>query len=125
MNRVLLFALFAALLVTGCASIGGSKSEVGNPIDKSKVSQIMNGKTTATEILGLFGAPSMTTTLGGNEIFSYKNCRTGGTGVGLNLLVASVGTTGSKERCNTLSVTIDKTTGVVQNYNFQQMFETD
>ncbi len=99
----------------------GIRSETGNPINETNVRQIVNGKTTASEILGLFGAPTQTTTLSNNEIYIYKNCKIGGAGI----TVAGIGHTGTKERCNTLSVTIDKSTGIVQSHNFQKMFDTD
>ena len=73
------------------------------------------------DILGLFGAPTHTSTLGPNEVYVYKNCKTGGAGVS----VLGLGHTGMTERCNSLSVTIDKGSGVVQSYNYQKMFDAD
>ncbi len=119
MKKALLVTALAVSLV-GC-SIHGMRSETGNPINETNVRQIVNGKTTASEVLGLFGAPTQTTTLGGNEIYIYKNCKVGGAGVS----VIGVGHTGTKERCNSLSITIDKTSGIVQNYNYQKMFDAD
>ncbi len=109
-----------ALSLIGC-SVHGMRSETGNPINEANVRQIVNGKTNASEVLGLFGAPTQTTTLGGNEIYIYKNCKVGGAGVS----VAGIGHTGTKERCNSLSITIDKASGIVQSYNYQKMFDTD
>jgi len=118
-KKVILAAVLSASLV-GC-SFHGMRSETGNPINEANVRQIVNGKTTAGEVLGLFGAPTQTTTLGNNEIYIYKNCKVGGAGIS----VASIGHTGMKERCNSLSVTIDKASGIVQSHNFQKMFDTD
>lgn len=121
MRRIIISGvLLAALLTAGC-SIQGVRTETGNPIPDSKVNQIVNGKTTATEILGLFGAPSQITAIGENEIYIYKNCKVGGAGV----RVMSIGHTGTKERCNSLAITVNKATGIVQNYNLQKMFDAD
>jgi outer membrane protein assembly factor BamE (lipoprotein component of BamABCDE complex) len=117
-KSLLVVALSAGLI--GC-SVHGVRTETGNPINEDNVRRIVNGKTTASDVLGLFGAPTQTTTLGNNEIYIYKNCKVGGAGIS----VISVGHTGMKERCNSLSITIDKTSGIVQNYNYQKMFDTD
>lgn len=117
-RKVLLVTVLGVSLI-GC-SVHGVRTETGNPINEGNVRKIVNGKTTAGEVLGLFGAPTQTTTLGNNEIYIYKNCKVGGAGIS----VIGIGHTGTKERCNTLSVTLDKTSGVVQSYNFQKMFES-
>lgn len=119
LSKLILSGVLAVSLI-GC-SVHGMRSETGNPINEANVRQIVNGKTIASEVLGLFGAPTQTTTLGGNEIYIYKNCKVGGTGVS----VVGIGHTGTKERCNSLSVTLDKASGIVQNYNFQKMFDAD
>lgn len=120
MFKKALLATALAVSLVGCA-FHGMRSETGNPINESNVRQIVNGKTTAGEVLGLFGAPTQTTTLGSNEIYIYKNCKVGGAGIS----VAGIGHTGTKERCNSLSITIDKSSGIVQSHNFQKMFDTD
>ncbi|MCX8031547.1 MAG: hypothetical protein N3A59_08240 [Thermodesulfovibrionales bacterium] len=118
-KRLFLTSILMFFLV-GCA-VHGVRTETGNPINEANVRKIENGKTTASEVLGLFGAPNQTTTLGNNEIYLYKNCKVGGAGFS----IAGIGHTGTKERCNSLAITIDKTTGIVQNYNFQKMFDAD
>lgn len=120
MIKKIAFVTVLSISLIGCG-VHGVRTETGNPINEANVRQIVNGKTTASEVLGLFGAPTQTTTLGGNEIYIYKNCKVGGAGI----QVMGIGHTGTKERCNTLSVTLDKNTGIVQNYNFQKMFDAD
>ncbi len=117
---VSLMVIFLAIAAIGC-SVYGIKTETGNPIVEENVRKIVNGKTTASEVLGLFGAPTQNSVLADNELYVYKNCKTGGTAVA----VPFVGQYGSKERCNTLTVTIDRKSGIVQTYNFQKMFEGD
>ncbi len=111
------FGLILAVLV-GC-SVQGIKSETGNPILEAHISQIVDGKTDANDILGLFGAPTTTSVLGAKEVYIYKNCKVGGTGVS----VMGIGRTDSTERCNSLSVTIERSTGIVSAHNFQKMFD--
>jgi len=118
-KKVILTTVLTASLV-GC-SFHGMRSETGNPINEANVRQIVNGKTTAGEVLGLFGVLTQTTTLGGNEIYIYKNCKVGGAGIS----VVGIGHTGTKERGNALSVTIDKASGIVRSHNFQKMFDTN
>lgn len=120
MKKAIVMGVLAATLLAGCG-VHGVRTETGNPIADDKVKQIVNGRTTATDIFGLFGAPQQTTTIGGNEIYIYKNCKVGGAGI----QVMGIGHTGTKERCNSLSITVDKATGIVQNYNYQKMFDTD
>ncbi len=117
---VSLMIIVLAIATSGC-SIYGIKTETGNPIVEDNVRKIVNGKTTGTQVFELFGAPTQTSILGDNELYVYKNCKTGGTAVA----VPFVGQYGSKERCNTLTITLDKKTGIVQNYNYQRMFEGD
>lgn len=120
-NAVLSVILLSGCIVSAGCSFHGVRNETGNPIAEANVQQIVNGKSTATDILGLFGAPTHTSTLGPNEVYVYKNCKTGGAGVS----VLGLGHTGMTERCNSLSVTIDKGSGVVQSYNYQKMFDAD
>jgi outer membrane protein assembly factor BamE (lipoprotein component of BamABCDE complex) len=114
------FIILGFLISSGC-SVYGIKNETGNPIVENNVRKIVNGKTTASEILELFGAPTQTSSLGDNELYIYKNCKSSGSMVA----VPFVGQSGTKERCNTLTVTIAKKSGMVENYNFQKMFEGD
>lgn len=110
--------LLIGITASGCA-IHGVKHEAGNPLDAEKVKNIVNGKTTTTEIIGLFGAPTLTSTAGTEELYVYKHCKTGGTGFSF----AGIGSTSSKEVCNVLTVSFDKTTGLVKSHNYQKMFD--
>ena len=120
MVKFTLSVLLGSFLLFGC-SVHGVKHESGNPIDESKVNQIVEGKTTATDILGMFGAPTITSSLGDNEMYIYKNCKTGGS----EFSAFGLGKSSTTERCNSLTVTIDKETGIVKCYNYQNMFDAE
>ncbi|MEN3039886.1 MAG: hypothetical protein ABDI07_12215 [Candidatus Kryptonium sp.] len=106
------------LALSGCA-VGVAKHETGKPIKEENISKILAGQTTGTDVIGLFGAPTMVTSMGDDELYIYKYCRTGGTGI----TVPGLGATKSKEVCNELTVVIDKKTGKVKNYNYNKAFE--
>ncbi len=118
--RVATSKLFIALLavaISSCA-IGVAKHETGKPIKEENLSKIVSGQTTGTEVIGLFGAPTMVTSMGDDELYIYKYCRTGGTGV----TIPGLGAASSKEVCNELTVVVDKKTGKVKNYNYSKNF---
>ena len=113
---ILLGCMILIITVGGCA-FHGIKQETGRPIDESKVRQIVKGKTTADEILAWFGAPTTTSRLGGNELFVYKHC----TNQGSTLALPYIGKTETKEICNELTVTFNKS-GRVKAYNYRKRF---
>ena len=118
--QFILFVLLGSFFLVGC-SVHGVKHESGNPIDEKKVNQIEEGKTTATDVLGMLGAPTMTSKLGDNEMYIYKNCKTGGS----DFSAFGLGQSSTTERCNSLTVTIDNETGIVKCYNYQKMFDAE
>ncbi|MEW6261894.1 MAG: hypothetical protein AB1641_02350 [Thermodesulfobacteriota bacterium] len=119
--------LVLALTLTGCLdSIGAVRSvgvqrssdERGNPIVEENIGKIVPNKTTATDLVGLFGMPVRTETLGKNTIYVYEHCRSTSTG----LSALGMGQSGSSEKCNRLTVTLDPQTDLVKNHNWQKVF---
>lgn len=124
MRTLAVFSAFMILLLITSCAFHTVRQETGNPIPADKVALIVDGKTTAEQILGWFGAPTFVNQVGQNDIYVYKNCKTGGGG-GSVWIGATVGHTRQTERCNSLSVTIDRATGIVKAHNFQKMFDTE
>ena len=61
------FALISALVFcAGCAS--SSSFSVGRPFDETGVTKIVKGKTTAAELLALFGEPFTKSVVSENEV---------------------------------------------------------
>jgi outer membrane protein assembly factor BamE (lipoprotein component of BamABCDE complex) len=110
--------LLILALTFGCA-VHGVKHESGNPINEDNVKKIVDGRTTTTDIIALFGAPTLTSTAGPEEIYVYKHCKSGGTGFS----IAGLGSTSTKEICNVLTVSFDKEKGTVKSHNYQKNWD--
>jgi outer membrane protein assembly factor BamE (lipoprotein component of BamABCDE complex) len=116
--RFLLFALlsFIPVLLQSCAS---SQQTTGRPIDQPTVTKIIDGQTTADEILAWFGAPTSTSSLGENQLYIYKYCVSKGSG----FYTGYFGQTKSEEKCDELTVTFNKD-GKVKAHNFIKRLES-
>lgn len=94
MIKILL--LTAAIVLSGCA-------HVGEPIDQQAVDQIIEGKTTKAELIGLLGSPMVVTrSSDSTEVLAWSH--------------VSIGAFGSGFRQQTFTATIDAA-GVVKNYS--------
>jgi len=100
------------LLTVGCSYHSG-EVETGKALPQSSVDKIVDGETTGSQILVWFGAPSKSSRLGKEEIFVYKHCMTDSS----TLTVTALGHSGSKEKCDELSVVLGEN-GVVKNHGF-------
>lgn len=100
MIKKILLTTALAISLVGCSIHHGVKKEIESPIDRSKVGRIVNGETTANEILRHF------LETGKLSNFFYAHCEKKNT---LNFLLFS------KEdgKCNILLVTFDKKSGIV------------
>ena len=106
----LIVSLGIILCLIGC--LHTSTWETGKPIKGTQMQKIIKGETTSKEIISWFGAPSSISTGGQEELFIYKFCRNTATATRFNLT--------SKENCNELTVTFDKVTGKVKDYDYQK-----
>ena len=98
------------LCLIGC--VHTSTWETGKPIRGVDMQKIIKGETTSKEIISLFGAPTSTATTSQEEFFIYKFCR--------QEYSVSRFSGSSKENCNELTVTFDKVTGKVKDYDYQK-----
>ncbi len=117
MKRSTMLVLAASLVAAGCAA-HAIKTETGNPIQKDNVARIQDGKTTIDDVLALFGAPTSETEVAGKKLLVWKHCKTSGGTMG----ILGLGGTSTTQRCNTLTVNVDLTTGKVVNHNYQKLF---
>jgi hypothetical protein len=108
-----IFILGVAFVSLSCA-YHGMNFETGKPINEKDVSKIVVGETTGSQVLSWFGAPTKITRLGDEEVFVYRYCKTEGS----STFIVFAGQTGTKEKCNELSVTLNKTTGKVSNFGY-------
>jgi outer membrane protein assembly factor BamE (lipoprotein component of BamABCDE complex) len=106
----IIITLGIILLLVSC--VHTAKLETGKPIEETQIEHIKKGLTTSAEIISLFGAPSLTSTVGEEELFIYKFCIT-------DYRVTQLSTS-SKENCNELTLTFDKITGKVKDYNYRK-----
>ncbi len=98
------------LCLMGC--VHTSTWETGKPIRGIQMQKIVKGQTTSSEIISLFGAPTSTSTTSQEEFFIYKFCRQ-------EYSVSRISGS-SKEYCNELTISFDKNTGKVKDYNYQK-----
>ncbi len=99
-------------------SCGVSQQVTGRPIDSTFVVKIIDGQTTADQIIAWFGAPASTSSLGENQLYIYKYCVSKGTG----FYTGYFGQTKTEEKCDELTVTFDKN-GKVKAHNFIKRVE--
>ena len=108
-----LFAFcLVCLFISGCSYHSG-KVETGKELDQSSIEKIEDGKTTGSQILVWFGAPTKSSRLGKEELFVYKFCTTDSS----TFTVTALGHSGSKQKCDELSVVLDES-GIVKNHGF-------
>lgn len=109
--------MFVAVCVVMVLSVGCSyhsgKVETGKSLTQSSIDRIVDGETTGSQILVWFGAPSKSSRLGKEELFVYKHCTTDSS----TLTVTALGHSGSKEKCDELSVVLGEN-GIVKNHGF-------
>ncbi len=118
MKKVMIFSVvvLTVVLIQGCKSISGmtvtrkAVSSSGQDIDRAKVQQIAKGKTTSTEIITWFGAPTSTSASGNFNFITYKYCETS----------VSMWAGSQRDDCDTLTVTINQTTSKVTGYNLEE-----
>ncbi len=107
-NLVMLFLL---LSVSACAS-------VGKKINHDQISSIEKGKTTRSEIIQMFGKPTMVTELSNETIFTYIHSVAKNT-VGNFIPVYNVFRTEMKSDTDTFTVKFSKK-DIVEDYTFSQ-----
>jgi hypothetical protein len=112
MKKSLAIGVVLILVATGCAFHSASV-ETGKNLDTSSIAKIVDGSTTGSQILVWFGAPTKSTRLGKEELFVYKQCTTDSSSVAVTV----IGHTGSKEKCDELSIVLDEN-GIVKNHGF-------
>jgi hypothetical protein len=112
MKKQLAIGVVLILIVAGCA-IHTAKVETGKKLNESSIAKIADGETTGAQILVWFGAPSKSTKLGAEELFVYKQCTYDSSSV----TITAIGHTGSKEKCDELSIVLDEN-GIVKNHGF-------
>lgn len=103
-----------ATLATGCA-VSSSSSETGHNIQEDSIAHIRDGHTTLTQVINLFGTPSKTSRAGANDLYTYLHCVSDGSSVA----IAGAGNTSRKEHCESLTVAVDRETGVVTSHSFK------
>lgn len=101
------------VLLTACAT---NKSTTGRPIDDSKISQIVKGKTTQEQIIELFGMPQTTSEMNGNPVLTYSYSQTKGSTAYMPYHTSGKSDTTSDE----LTIIIDKATDTVKTYSLQR-----
>lgn len=111
-TKFVAIVVFLILIIAGC-SFHSAKVETGKKLDESLIAKIVDGETTGSQILVWFGAPTKSTRLGKEELFVYKQCTTDSSTV----TVIAIGNTGSKEKCDELSIVLNEQ-GIVKNHGF-------
>lgn len=116
---ILRFTLVACALACCLALSGGcmkSKAITGRPIPDDKVAMIKDGETTSEQILVWFGAPDQQNTLGDLILYVYKYTEVEGSG----WYAPYYGRHDTKQNCDELTITFDKTTGKVKAHSINR-----
>jgi len=132
---LILLGVVVTSMISCAAALGGamlntSKSVSGKAVDLDKISQLERGFTTSAQVVTLFGQPTTITAAGPNDLYVYKQCQQGSTGVGGGVLgigkkvggLGAVGVENTKQKCNELTVIIDRTTDKVVDYSYLKEF---
>lgn len=105
--------LGGASLQQGCAF---GTQHTGRPINDSKVSQIVKGKTTIDDVITLFGAPQQQTEMAGNVLYIYRYTENKQRA----FYFPYTSTSSGEETSDELTITFDKATGTVKTYSMQK-----
>ena len=81
---VAIIVLSMISLYAGCAMFGKSKEY--QPLDVSHLDNLQAGKTTASEVLEIFGSPSQVVKLSNGNAYIYERSVSKGTGIWLVIL---------------------------------------
>ena len=112
MKKNLAIGVVLLLIAAGC-SFHSAKVERGKKLNQDTIAKIADGESTGSQILVWFGAPTKSTRLGKEELFVYKQCTTDSSTVA----IVAIASTGSKEKCDELSIVLDEN-GIVKNHGF-------
>lgn len=82
--RYAVIVLVIIVLCSGCALFG--KNKESQPFDASALNNIAPGKSTATDITALFGAPTEVVKMSNGNAYIYKRSVAKGTGIWLILV---------------------------------------
>jgi hypothetical protein len=118
LNKIILIAFLGGLLILQGCAIHMTKATTGKPILQSDVDKIKRGETAGGDILGMFGAPTMISKMGGDELYIYKRCKTSGGGIA----VPFIGGTSTDQICNELTITLNKDSKV-KDFSYKKVFE--
>ena len=109
--------VFFVVLTTGCASVGNE--QLRNETETSVQGKILEGKTTKSQIRGIFGSPLKTTfTDGGLEVATYEFTNVSADAISYVPIVNLFGASASGKK-KELVVLFDKS-GVVQRYSMSE-----
>lgn len=86
--------------------------------EETKIAGISPNNTTAAEVLSVFGNPQLVYKSRGNEIYVYTFCRQEKSPAA----DTSPDTAQTKELCNELNVTIDRTEQKVKDYSYKKQY---
>jgi outer membrane protein assembly factor BamE (lipoprotein component of BamABCDE complex) len=108
-----LAALGVMVCATGCAT---SSHTSGRPIEQAKVDRIVKGQTTKDQIIEWFGAPTDSTEMSGEVLYTYRHTVTKGSAFSIGYYGESSG----KEQSDELTITFVKDSGKVKTYSVQR-----
>ncbi len=117
-RQIFVFSLLLLCIAVMMESCATSQQTTGRPIDPPTVRKIVDGQTTADDVLAWFGAPTSTSALGENQLYVYKYCVSKGSG----FYTGYFGQTKTEEMCDELTVTFNKE-GKVKAHNFIKRIE--
>jgi len=103
-------------LLAGLAACASSKHTSGRPIDQAKVDRIVKGKTTMEEIIEWFGAPTSSTDMGGNMLYTYAYTIRKGSAFAVGPYASQSG----DEQSDELTITFEKSTSRVKTFSLQR-----
>lgn len=109
--------ILIAVVISGCSSITTVRETVGSTgrtIDRVKVQQIIKNKTTSDEIVAWFRTPTSTGTVGNRDFLTFKYCETSA-----SMFVGSL-----QEHCDILTVTTERPSMKVIDYNLEEGIKT-
>jgi len=112
--KLLKYFLTVTLITVFAQSCATTQHTSGTPIDESQVEQIIRGETTMLQIIDNFGTPNQSNIMGDNELYVYQYCVASGSGLNLGYFE----TESTDEKCDELTVTFNRESGIVQAFNF-------
>jgi SmpA / OmlA family len=114
--RILASGIIVTLLLVGAIGCATNEITSGKPIPQNLVDEIVDGQTTVTQVISMFGAPTQQSEMGGNTLYVYRYSKTKSSAAFMPYLTSGK----TDEQADELTITFDRDSGTVKAHSIQR-----